>query len=74
MTDYVIGITLLSIALVLSSFMGLYQEMTYVKYGSNWREGLFYTVSNQGEDLLNIHPDSGELLGCFVWYPFHNSY
>ncbi|PKK77157.1 UAA transporter [Rhizophagus irregularis] len=43
MTDYVIGITLLSIALVLSSFMGLYQEVTYVKYGSNWREGLFYT-------------------------------
>jgi len=44
MADYVIGITLLSIALVLSSFMGLFQEMTYVKYGSNWREGLFYTV------------------------------
>ncbi|RIA93857.1 UAA transporter [Glomus cerebriforme] len=43
MTDYVIGITILSIALVLSCFMGLYQEVTYEKYGSNWREGLFYT-------------------------------
>ncbi|CAG8490399.1 1412_t:CDS:2 [Funneliformis caledonium] len=42
-SDYVIGISLLSIALVLSCFMGLYQEFTYVKYGSNWREGLFYT-------------------------------
>jgi len=42
-TDYVIGITLLSIALILSCFMGLYQEVTYVKYGSNWRESLFYT-------------------------------
>ncbi|GBC00744.1 hypothetical protein RclHR1_03960018 [Rhizophagus clarus] len=43
MTNYVIGIALLSIALVLSCFMGLYQEITYTKYGSNWREGLFYT-------------------------------
>ncbi|CAI2178014.1 16687_t:CDS:2, partial [Funneliformis geosporum] len=42
-SDYVFGISLLSIALILSCFMGLYQEFTYVKYGSNWREGLFYT-------------------------------
>ncbi|CAG8637909.1 9752_t:CDS:2, partial [Paraglomus brasilianum] len=41
--DYFFGITLLSIALVLSCFMGIYQELTYKKYGSNWREGLFYT-------------------------------
>ena len=25
--------------------MGIYLESTYVRYGSNWREGLFYTVS-----------------------------
>ncbi|CAG8449625.1 2978_t:CDS:2, partial [Acaulospora colombiana] len=42
-SDYVMGITLLSIALILSCIMGLYQEFTYKKYGSNWREGLFYT-------------------------------
>ncbi|RHZ80293.1 hypothetical protein Glove_137g59 [Diversispora epigaea] len=42
-TDYMIGISLLSIALILSCVMGLYQEFTYAKYGSNWREGLFYT-------------------------------
>ncbi|CAG8605690.1 4984_t:CDS:2 [Acaulospora morrowiae] len=42
-SDYVIGIILLSIALILSGIMGLYQEFTYQKYGSNWRESLFYT-------------------------------
>ncbi|CAG8460898.1 14551_t:CDS:2 [Ambispora leptoticha] len=42
-SDYVIGIALLSIALILSCIMGLYQEMTYSKHGSDWREGLFYT-------------------------------
>ena len=25
--------------------MGLMQEVTYKKYGKQWREGLFYTVS-----------------------------
>ncbi|CAG8483986.1 10469_t:CDS:2 [Ambispora gerdemannii] len=42
-SDYAIGITLLSIALILSCIMGLYQEVTYSKHGSDWREGLFYT-------------------------------
>ncbi|CAG8813292.1 12778_t:CDS:2, partial [Racocetra persica] len=41
--EFVIGISLLSITLVLSCFMGLYQELTYEKYKSDWREGLFYT-------------------------------
>ncbi|KAG9306868.1 hypothetical protein G9A89_002537 [Geosiphon pyriformis] len=41
--DYIIGISLLSIALILSCVMGLYQEQTYATYGSDWREGLFYT-------------------------------
>lgn len=31
--------------MVLSAGMGLYQEVTYKKYGKQWREGLFYTVS-----------------------------
>ena len=38
------GLLLLFTAQVLSAFMGLYVEATYTKYGSNWREGLFYTV------------------------------
>ncbi|KAJ3061903.1 golgi uridine diphosphate-N- acetylglucosamine transporter, partial [Quaeritorhiza haematococci] len=38
-----LGITLLSTAVIISSFLGQYQQLTYAKYGSQWREGLFYT-------------------------------
>ncbi|ORZ03044.1 UAA transporter [Syncephalastrum racemosum] len=41
--DFLIGITLLVVAMVLSACMGLLQEVTYKKYGKQWREGLFYT-------------------------------
>ncbi|KAK3812267.1 MAG: UAA transporter [Benniella sp.] len=41
--DYAIGIVMLLSALVVSSVMGLVQESTYRKYGSEWREGLFYS-------------------------------
>lgn len=37
------GISLLSMSLLISSTLGLYQEHTYRKYGKQWREGLFYT-------------------------------
>ncbi|KAI9352416.1 UAA transporter [Pilaira anomala] len=42
-TEFITGIILLTIAMVLSAGMGLYQEVTYKKYGKQWREGLFYT-------------------------------
>ncbi|ORZ04269.1 UAA transporter [Absidia repens] len=42
-TEFITGITLLIIAMVLSAGMGLFQEVTYKKYGKQWREGLFYT-------------------------------
>lgn len=42
--QFLAGLVVLFIAQVLSAFMGLYVEDTYSKYGSNWREGLFYTV------------------------------
>lgn len=35
---------MLSIALVLSSVLGLFQEETYKRYGKAWQEGLFYSV------------------------------
>lgn len=41
--DWFTGIGLLSTSLLLSCFLGLYQESTYKKYGKQWREGLFYT-------------------------------
>lgn len=41
--QFVLGIVLLLVAAVLSSFQGLFSEVTYSKYGGNWRESLFYT-------------------------------
>ncbi|KAF8467706.1 UAA transporter family-domain-containing protein [Kalaharituber pfeilii] len=69
-TQFVAGLSILFIAQVLSAFMGLYVEATYAKYGSNWREGLFYThalalflflpfskgISSQFNALLNSPP------------------
>lgn len=46
-TEFFTGILLLTIAMVLSAGMGLFQEVTYKKYGKQWREGLFYTVSQE---------------------------
>jgi hypothetical protein len=43
--SFALGITILSIAMILSAGLGLLQEVTYRKYGKAWREGLFYTVS-----------------------------
>lgn len=41
---YATGVALLSLALVLSGLMGLYQERTFRRYGSgHWRESLFYS-------------------------------
>ncbi|KAK9729381.1 golgi uridine diphosphate-N- acetylglucosamine transporter [Basidiobolus ranarum] len=42
-SDWIIGVTLLLIAIILSSLLGLYQEVVYKKYGNQWRESLFYT-------------------------------
>ncbi|OLL26501.1 UDP-N-acetylglucosamine transporter yea4 [Neolecta irregularis DAH-3] len=40
---YFIGIGILALCLLISAVMGLLLEATYSQYGSNWREGLFYT-------------------------------
>ncbi|ORX58216.1 UAA transporter [Hesseltinella vesiculosa] len=42
-SEFLTGISLLVVAMVLSAGMGLYQETTYKQYGKQWREGLFYT-------------------------------
>ena len=42
--DYAVGVFMLTVALVISSLMGLLQESTYQTYGAEWREGLFYSV------------------------------
>ena len=52
MGEFFVGITILVIAMLLSACMGLMQEVTYKKYGKQWREGLFYTVSKNLSTLL----------------------
>lgn len=46
--QYMLGIAVLNLALVISAFMGLFQEKTYGKYGRGgavWQESIFYSVS-----------------------------
>eukprot|EP00455_Lapot_gusevi_P012287 TRINITY_DN1578_c0_g1_i1.p1 TRINITY_DN1578_c0_g1~~TRINITY_DN1578_c0_g1_i1.p1 ORF type:complete len:360 (-),score=46.60 TRINITY_DN1578_c0_g1_i1:84-1163(-) len=40
---WVIGVSMLAFALVLSSVLGHIQDQTYKIYGKNWQENLFYT-------------------------------
>lgn len=42
---WVLGISLLTIALFVSARMGIYQEVLHSRYGKNAREALYYTVS-----------------------------
>ena len=39
------GITLLTISLVTSARLGVYQEVVFTKYGKQSREAVFYNVS-----------------------------
>ncbi|KAF3158811.1 golgi uridine diphosphate-N- acetylglucosamine transporter [Orbilia oligospora] len=40
---FLTGLSILFVSQILAALMGVYIENTYAKYGSNWREGLFYT-------------------------------
>lgn len=42
---WILGISLLTIALFISARMGIYQEVLHSRYGKNAREALYYTVS-----------------------------
>lgn len=39
---FLTGILILTIASVISAFMGLYSELIYKQYGNQWHESLFY--------------------------------
>ncbi|KAJ1995020.1 golgi uridine diphosphate-N- acetylglucosamine transporter [Dimargaris cristalligena] len=41
-SEWLMGIGLLALAMLLIAVLGLYQEVTYRKYNNAWREGLFY--------------------------------
>ncbi|CAO1621625.1 unnamed protein product [Parajaminaea phylloscopi] len=75
---YFMGIILLLVALILSALMGIWQELTFSKYGrNNWQESIFYShllslplLTLRGKDLRrewdmarNSTPASYPLLG-----------
>ena len=57
-TQYALGIALLTVALVISALMGLWQEGTYKRYGAVWQEGLFYSVSEHEPFMCEAVADS----------------
>ncbi|KAF9207722.1 golgi uridine diphosphate-N- acetylglucosamine transporter [Haplosporangium sp. Z 27] len=63
--DYAIGVFMLSVALIVSSFMGLLQESTYKTYGAEWREGLFYSHFLAIPMFLLFYKDIMEQLTIF---------
>jgi hypothetical protein len=67
--QYIIGICMLTISLLLTGVLGMLQELTYRKYGPCWREGVFYTVSLIGSAARFIieHYHS-------ISYPYQYSY
>lgn len=42
-STYIKGVTFMSLSLLLSGVLGTLQETTYRRYGSHWKEGVFYT-------------------------------
>ena len=42
-SSFVAGLSIIFVAQVISSFMGLYIQWTYAKYGPHWHENLFYS-------------------------------
>ena len=40
--EWMTGIFILTLALILTALLGQYQQLTYSTYGSQWKEGLFY--------------------------------
>jgi len=43
LTKYFLGVSMMTISLFCTGWLGLLQERTYTKYGPCWREGVFYT-------------------------------
>lgn len=60
---WILGISLLTIALFVSARMGIYQEVLHKKYGKNAREALYYTVKfNFNFKLLPIKISKYQIL------------
>ena len=65
------GISLLTLALFLSAWLGLYQDETYRRYGRQWKEALFYIVGACQRLLIAAFPISPVFSPCFAYYPLH---
>jgi len=61
--QYIIGISMLTISLLLTGVLGMLQELTYRKYGPCWREGVFYTHFLSLPIFLFLVPDIKQGLG-----------
>lgn len=51
--EWVLGITMLIVALVASSYLAICQERLYSKHGKHPREAMFYIVSWPGDLCTN---------------------
>ena len=44
LSQYSLGVLMLSISLLMTGVLGILQERAYTTYGPCWKEGIFYTV------------------------------
>ncbi|KAK7418319.1 golgi uridine diphosphate-N-acetylglucosamine transporter [Neonectria magnoliae] len=63
------GLVILFVAQVLSAIMGLYTEATYVIYGPQWRENLFYSHALSLPLFLPFVPSMVRTLGHLLSSP-----
>ncbi|KAH8735367.1 UAA transporter family-domain-containing protein [Ilyonectria robusta] len=63
------GLVILFVAQVLSAIMGLYTEATYVIYGPQWRENLFYSHALSLPLFLPFFPSMARTLGHLLQSP-----
>ena len=64
LTRYFVGISMMTISLFCTGWLGLLQERTYTKYGPCWKEGVFYTARG-----FALYPLSSSILRSVLARP-----
>lgn len=64
-SEWVYGISMLIASLILSCFLGKYQQYLYSKFKADWREGLFYTHLLSTPGFVFLYKD--------LWYIFYDN-
>ncbi|GFZ49994.1 hypothetical protein JCM24511_07747 [Saitozyma sp. JCM 24511] len=67
--QYTAGIGLLAAALVVSAWLGLWQEQTYRVYGKQWREALFYSHFLSLPFFIPLYPTLSTTFRSFAQSP-----